>query len=188
MIEDYVLNSSPLEVIYKHHSQPKDEDYACDVFKNINYSHLGRKKISSYCLTILSIMYSSIQRYKKYQHVFIKIQDLKIGQNTSGTGLWHLDSSMLPVDDYENYIFTTGLYNTTEFFKTPITIQYSKTAIGVHKQVESKYESDRDSFILEPITIYKYNGSNAHRGRKVEVPEKRILIRLSNTDRKLTSY
>lgn len=184
----YVLNSEPIKSVYSHPYQPLWNDFDCDNFKNIQYNDIDRKKLSPYCRHILSMMYYQIREHKKYQYVFIRIQDLQIGENTSGTGQWHLDSSMNPVEEYENYIFTSGFHNNTEFFKNPIEVNHVKTAYDLHKQLESSYSQQRDSHILDPITVYKYNGSNAHRGRIVQVPEKRMLIRLSNTNAKLSVY
>lgn len=185
---DYVVNYSPLEELYTHPLQPKDQDFNCDNFKNIEYQHLSRMNTSRYCKNIVDIMHSYIAKPLKYQHVFIKIQDLKVGDQTSGTGHWHLDSSLNPVDYYENYIFTTGYHNNTEFFKTPMTITHAKSSSDFNKQVRMVYDEKRDRFILKPLTIYRYNVSNVHRGRIVTQPEKRILIRLSNTNVKLTVY
>lgn len=185
---DYIVNSSPLEELYIHPLQPKDQDFQCDNFKNIEYSHLSRMNISRYCKTIIDIMHSCIAKPLNHQYVFIKIQDLKIGSQTSGTGHWHLDSSLNPVDYYENYIFTTGYHNNTEFFKSQISITHANSSSDFNKQIKKVYKAERDSFILKPLTIYRYNGSNVHRGRIVTQPEKRILIRLSNTNVKLTVY
>lgn len=185
---DYVVNSSPLEELYTHPDQPTDQDFNCDNFKNIEYRHLSRINISKYCKNILDIMYSCIAKPLNHQYVFIKIQDLKIGSQTSGTGHWHLDSSLNPVDHYENYIFTTGYYNNTEFFKTPMIVTHAKSSSDFNKQVRTVYDKQKNSFILKPFTIYRYGGSNVHRGRLVTEPEKRILIRLSNTNVKLTVY
>jgi hypothetical protein len=132
-------------------------------------------------------MFSHIKEHKKYQYVFVKVQFLKTGQNTSGTPHWHLDSSLNPDDYYENYIFTTGLHNNTEFFQTPIQINPVETSLQFHRQIEKVYR-DKDSYYTKPLTIYKYNGSNVHRGRRVTIEEPRILIRMSNTDKKLTNY
>ncbi len=185
---DYIVNSTPLEELYTHPVQPNGKDFKCETFKNIEYSHLSRHSVSEYCKSILDVMYSYIRKPLKHQYVFIKIQDLQVGDQTSGTGHWHLDSSLNPVDFYENYIFTTGFHNTTEFFKSEMIIKHAKSSADFNKQVKTIYRQERDSFILKPLTVYHYNGSNVHRGRVVEIPEKRILIRLSNTDARLTVY
>jgi hypothetical protein len=185
---DYALNENPLLEIYKHTSQPNNRELAVDNFKNIEYKHIKNKKLNAYCKNIIDIMFSNIIELKKHQYVFVKSQSLKIGDMTSGHGYWHLDSSLNPIDSYENYIFCSGINNTTEFFKTPIKIKHSKNVIEFDKQINSIFDSNRDSQILKPLTIYKYNGSNVHRGRKVIIPENRLLIRLSNTDKKLTVY
>jgi hypothetical protein len=185
---EYLVNSTPLEEIYTHPDQPLGRDFECDNFKNIEYNHLSRINISQYCKNILDVMYSQIVKPLKHQYVFIKIQDLKVGDQTSGTGHWHLDSSLNPVEHYENYIFTTGLHNNTEFFKSPMVIKHANSSADFNNQVRKVYRPERDSFILKTLTVYRYNGSNVHRGRFVTVPEKRILIRLSNTDAKLTVY
>ncbi len=185
---DYIVNSTPVEEIYQHLDQPRGDDYKCDNFKNIDYSRLSNMRISQYCRNILDVMYSQIVKRLKHQYVFIKIQDLKVGDQTSGTGHWHLDSSLNPTEHYENYIFTTGLHNNTEFFKSPMIIRHAKSSADFNNQVRKVYRPERDSFILKPLTVYRYTGSNVHRGRLVTIPEKRMLIRLSNTNAKLTVY
>lgn len=183
----YNVNLQPVTQMYTHPCQPDERDYLSDNFKNINYKELHRFNISEYCRKIVNIMHSYIEKPLKHQYVFIKINDLRIGDSTSGTGHWHLDSSLNPTKFYENYIFTTGTHN-TEFFKTPIIVSHARNSADFNDQIVKLYDQNRDSLILKPLTIYRYSGSNVHRGRIITTAEKRILIRMSNTNAELPTY
>jgi hypothetical protein len=182
-----LLNSIPI-VPLDTLKQPNIDEYPEDTFKNVEYKNLRNRNISPYCRNVIDIMYSYVNSHKRYIYVFIQVQDLEVGNNTSGTGHWHLDSDLNAGELYENYIFITGFHNTTEFFKTPIEIDSATSSSHFNEQIEKQYYKERDSQLLEPTTIYKYNGSNVHRGRVVKVAERRMLIRMSNTDKRLTTY
>jgi len=179
-----VIPILPLDTL----KQPNFDEYPEDTFKNVEYKNLKNRDISPYCRNVIDVMYSYVNSPKRYIYVFIQVQDLEVGKNTSGTGHWHLDSSLNPDCAYENYIFITGFHNATEFFKTPIEIETATSSAHFNQQIEAQYDKERDSQLLEPATIYAYNGSNVHRGRTVKVAERRMLIRVSNTDKKLTTY
>lgn len=172
----YKLNTTPLDYIERVECDVVDIDY---IIKNVQYEEVLDIIPSQYA-EVLEIMFYNIKDYKKYQLVDVKVQDLKVGQYTAN-GLWHLDSSLNPVDAYENYLFVVGK-NTTEFVVTPIRIDHHVNKKEFHDDIERRTNG---VVKIKSNTIIKYNGSNVHRGPKVTVNEKRLLIRLINTDKKL---
>jgi hypothetical protein len=132
---------------------------------------------------VVSYMYDQITEYKKFQYVDVKVQDLKVGQN-SANGLWHLDSSLNPIHEYENFLFVSGV-NTTEFVTTPLHIDHQISSKGFDTTVKSNLINTVN---IPTNTVVKYNGENVHRGVDIHTDEVRLLLRLINTDQHLPSY
>jgi hypothetical protein len=128
-------------------------------------------------------MYRHINVLKKYQYVDIKVHDLVKGSRTTRDNHWHLDSSLTPQDgEFENYLFVTGNHNLTEFSTDQILAKKHTNSFSFNKEVAPLV---RNITPIKSCTITKYDGFNLHRGVKCEIPEKRLLIRLINTDTKL---
>lgn len=148
-------------------------------FKNLQYEEVI-EEVPAFCRLILDRMMGYITSLREYQYVFIQLLN---GPQTQG-GLWHLDSSLNPTADYENFLFIAD-DNPTEFAMNPMTVAHASTAIDFHKQIVAQRPHVQ---AIPPYTICRYNGSNVHRRPPLTHQGKRLLIRLSNTDAHHTRY
>jgi hypothetical protein len=175
-ITKYKLNTKPITLLDLMIEEKPDYNQVS--FKNINYEE-AKRYLNIYCDSIISRMLMHIRKLKKYQYVFIKNGLVK---ENSRPGYWHLDSSLNPTEEYENYIFLAS-YNLTEFVDNPIKIEEAKDIKDFDTKINSN--STLSIYKLAPFFITKYYGNNVHRIPRFTVSEQRLLIRLTNTDNKL---
>jgi len=178
----FTLNKNKL-IDIKRFNQPGSADFPSVCFKNQEYRH-AIEETSEYCKNVLSVMLMSCSNLKRYQYVDIKVHDLKDGQQTAN-GLWHLDSSLNPVKEYENFLFVSGNLALTEFVNNELSIPLQEDSKSFSRFINTK---KLDIIRIKTCTITKYDGTNVHRGPKSTGKEKRLLIRLINTDNRLPSY
>lgn len=172
----YVINERPFSILDKITDNPPNMRQVS--FKNVQYRHID---VNAFCRRIIDTMMAHIGDKKKYQYVFVKIFD----KGEYPCGLWHLDSSLNPVAEYENFLFVTGTCR-TEFVMNPMMVSHSNTVMEFHEQVATQNPVVQS---LPANTICRYDGSNAHRRPAIiNSQENRLLIRLSNTNVKLTKY
>lgn len=146
-------------------------------FKNLEYNQI---QVNAFCQSVIDRMMRHIRVPRAHQYVFVQVLKPVIRP----AGLWHLDSSLNPVAEYENFLFVTGS-NTTEFVMNRMVVDHVDTAAQFHKQIITQEPIIQR---LPPNTICRYTGSNVHRRPQISSPEQRLLIRVSNTDVKLTRY
>jgi hypothetical protein len=175
----YNLNSEPLKYLNTFNVNINSDIKV----KNAKYHTIIDHVDPSY-KAVLEYMYNNIKDYKKFQYVDVKVQSLKVGEN-SANGHWHLDSSLNPKHDYENYLFVCGV-NTTEFVKTEVSIDHQESSKAFNDTINSI--KDIEIIRLPTNTVVKYNGKNVHRGVDIHTNEVRLLLRMINTDHKLPSY
>lgn len=177
-----IINKSKL-VELETFASPTSKDYPEKTFKNFRLEK-AMEYMNLYCRDVVMSMNDSILENKKFKYVDVKVHDLNPGDNTAN-GLWHLDSSLNYGPYYENYLFVTGMYNLTEFVDGEIEIGEHQSSKTFSDEVETKVKETKR---IKSNTITRYYGDNIHRGVKCEKPEKRLLIRLINTDQRLPSY
>jgi hypothetical protein len=121
----------------------------------------------------------------KNNYVMIKFFDL-IPNKPTGNGLWHLDSNILPNERYENFLFCSECECLTEFVDNEILIENKKlNKYEFHRHIEN----NKSSVIkIKPFTITKYDETRVHRGPIPTKIGKKLLIRLSNTNKTLPIY
>lgn len=150
--------------------------------KNWHWQDVTRTyRLNPYVWDVLHTMYANCPRKYKYLFIDIKVQDLLVGRNTAN-GHWHLDSSLIPDVEYHNQIFVTGV-NRTEFITTPLEIPVVNTSKEFNNYI-NQYQG-LDVVRVPESTIVVYNGRNVHRGVPVIRNERRLLIRMVNTDKQL---
>lgn len=176
------LNSTPIETLNTFRS-PCNEDFPIISYKNSSF-HEVIKSTTKYCSDILWCMFNNLEIVRKYLYVDIKTHDLKVGDNPAN-GLWHLDSDLKGRYEFENQLFVSSKNCLTEFVETPMTIR----ACNSSKEFDTVVTNLKPDVVAIPSnTIIKYNGGNVHRSVPSLSDERRLLIRLINTDKKLPSY
>jgi hypothetical protein len=182
----YILNQSPIEAI-EVFAPPTAEDFPAITCKNVHWDRI-REDASPYVNRILARMNALIDRSpsanKRYRFVDVKVHDLSLGDETAN-GWWHLDSSLNPVNEYDNLLFVTGQMALTEFVSNPIEIEHQQSGASFHKAIcaQPSLQIER----VPSCTLVRYNGSNVHRGPRALGAERRLLIRLVTTDHVLPS-
>ena len=174
----FILNTGALSYL-ESFSAPDIGDFSAFNCKNNHYEKVIGY-VNSYCSQVLESMMGSIVHLFKYQYIDIKVHNLKLGENPAN-GLWHLDSSLNPLDEYDNYLFVSGSHNTTEFITNKIEICEHISAKEFSDDIQGRSMLHIEK--IRPNTIVKYSGNNVHRSPFCEIPEKRMLIRLVNTDK-----
>mgnify|MGYP001176759229 CR=1 FL=1 len=165
----YTLNEHPLEPLDKIEAEP---DFDQSSFKHVD---AARAELNNYCRAIVDAMLRHVSKRRKYLYVFVGIEDFREGDPS---GFWHLDTTLNPVRAYENFLFVAGV-NTTEFAINQLEIEEARSAKDLHDQVEAL---TLRKVQIPPFTIIRYYEGNVHRKPLVQKDEKRLLIRLSNTD------
>jgi hypothetical protein len=178
---EFVLNRNKLAEFGKF-EQPGKDDFPGVLLKNKSVDE-ALSSSTDYCKSVIRYMLSCCRSYQKYQFIDIKVHDLNEGRQTAN-GLWHLDSSLNPVHQYENFLFVTGSLALTEFVENEITIPFQKDAVSFSRFIESQKKS---IVRVKSCVVTKYDGTNVHRGPKSMGTERRLLIRLVNTNQRLPS-
>ena len=175
----YELNKSPVEFL---ETMPVPEFHINDLsFKNqpldkaLRYYRRIKLSDISEMADIIRKMNDYIIDRRRYQYVDVKVA-------TTGTGHWHLDSALEPVHYFENYLYIAG-QPLTEFASNPIIIGRHTNSKTFDEEVSRQI---KETFCIPERTITRYWGDNLHRGPKSS--DARLLIRLINTDKKVTSY
>jgi hypothetical protein len=177
----YLLNNSPLQFLDTF-APPTETDLPHIYAKNVSWKSI-REEVTPYVNQVLERMNSLIDEApsakKKYRHIDVKVQDLSTGQDTAN-GLWHLDSSLNPVAEYDNLLFVTGQCALTEFVVNPFEVEHAESAGLFHRSITTQKELKIER--VPSCTIVRYNGSHVHRGPKATGVERRLLIRMVATD------
>lgn len=174
-----VLNQYPIDYLDRIPCKIRESKY---YLKNAPYARAMTLLSDEHC-SILSAMYSTITDFKKYQLADVKYHSLKVGENPAN-GLWHLDSSLNNVDEYDNRIYISG-GNTTEFISNYIEMPYQDSGHQFNKSIS---ENEINIIRIPSETIVKYDGGNVHRSPTATIDGKRLLIRLINTDKILHKW
>ena len=161
----YILNEHPLEPLDKIEAEP---DFDQSSFKHVD---AARAELNNYCRAVVDAMLRHVSKRRKYLYVFV-------GTEGALPGFWHLDSSLNPVHAYENFLFVAGV-NTTEFVLNKLEIEEARSSKDLHDQVEAM---TLRKVQIPSFTIVRYYEDNVHRRPLPQKDEKRLLIRLSNTD------
>ena len=171
---EHLVCETPVRLLAEVGAAP---DFDQSSFKNIE---LRRAPLNGYCMRVVSKMVSFIRTDRLYQYVFVKNEQIT---EPISAGRWHLDSSLNPIHEYENFLFVIGEAR-TQFVTTKTWIRHATSAQDFHRQIALK---DVNTATVPSATIVAYNGSAVHRTPPL-MPGHRLLIRLSSTDRKLTKY
>lgn len=171
---EHLVCETPIKLLAEVDIEP---DFDQCSFKNIE---LRRAPLNEYCAHVVNRMASFIREDRLYQYVFIKNQEIT---EPIPAGRWHLDSSLNPIHEYENFLFVIGEAR-TQFVTTRTWIRHASSAQDFHKQMAEKWVH---TVTVPNATIVGYSGSAVHRTPSL-MPGRRLLIRLSSTDRKLTKY
>ena len=152
-------------------------------YKNRNYESI-KDNLSKYVQDICEVMLDNL-RVKKYYQYFMISSDYTTPGNPTTNGLWHLDSSLNADHEFENQLFVTGRNNTTEFVINRIEVPRASDGKDFDSLVKKNF---LETVRIVPCTITSYDGRNVHRGPFCKDREKRMLIRIINTDKQLPSY
>lgn len=178
---NYIVNDSPIRPLVE--IKPP-EDFHMQQFKNFRY-HRACKLMTPYVKNIVDIMMDQVSVKKKYQHVDVKVHNLK-KYNSTANRLWHLDSSLNPVVEYENYLFVSGTHALTEFVTSELEIPHQESGGSFHRFIEGVPNKVTER--IRSCTITEYNGRNIHKSVLSTGRESRLLVRLINTDQMLPTY
>jgi hypothetical protein len=174
-----VLPIEELEVLLP----PSSYDFETNCFKNFKEKE-AMMNSSYYVREVIEEMKKYILTRKRNLYFDVKVHDLKENEQTAN-GLWHLDSSLNHGPYYENYLFVTGKHNLTEYVDNVIEIEKQETSKAFSEEVSKhKLKIKR----LNSCTITRFYGDRVHRGPKCEIPERRLLVRMINTDMMLPKY
>ena len=171
---EHLVCETPIRLLAEVDVKP---DFDQCSFKNVE---LRRAPLNEYCTRIVSKMVSFIRKDGLHQYVFVKNQEIT---EPIPAGRWHLDSSLNPIHEYENFLFVIGEAR-TQFVTTKMWLRRASSAQDFHRQIAAKVVN---TVTVPSATIVAYNGSAVHRTPPL-MPGRRLLIRLSSTDRKLTKY
>lgn len=127
---------------------------------------------------VIMQMSRGLQHRHRYTLVDVKVREHKLGDCTCIPG-WHLDSVTDPRHNSqpENHIiWTQG--EPTEFLRNPIDFPEH---FAHFSQVLDAIPSD-NIFKINSNTIYQYGRFHLHRGPIVQENQRRVLIRITETD------
>lgn len=161
--------------------QPRPQDYPKECWKNAPFNYV-LYRCGEYCKFVLATAYGLLKREHKHILVDIKVHDLKPGEHPCLPG-WHCDSVLDPEHDSrpENHIiFVTGHGCLTEFTTGEYELETTKTDPRSYNKQLSEIKPTYSS--VKSCTLTKYGRWNFHRGPAAKIAEKRLLIRISETD------
>lgn len=159
---------------------PKAVDLPAVTFKNFRHHRALDLIDSLYCRDIVIRMLDEPSKFR-YAYVDIKLHHLRPGMGATRDGFWHLDSSLNPDIEYDNYLFITGQYALTEFVENSLEMPRMPNSRAFNNYVSG---CDTKVTRIGSCTITRYTGRNAHRGPLATGEETRLLIRVVKTDRK----
>ena len=165
--------------------QPSQGDFPSLQFKYASFSYVYANT-TSYVQQVLDAM--PLQHKHKRVVVDVKVTDIKPGSPPCLPG-WHCDSVIDPYDTTlpeAHHIFVTGNASLTEFIGEPVSLHYDPSL--KHQKLLAFFRSQLNEFKnlkvwkVPSCRITTYGRFDFHRGSIGLFPEKRLLIRATETD------
>lgn len=185
----FTFNSKPL-VIEKSFNQPTNSDFPKETFKNAEINFVS-KHTTNYVREIINSVVLSNKR--KYVVVDVKTHNIKPGYYPCLPG-WHCDTVVDPRHDSEpeiHHLFVSGTASLTEFIAHPVTLDLPELTGGIImlqsgsllKSFRKQLEKINPKIVSIPsATLVAYGRYDFHRGSKGKFEEKRLLIRVTESD------
>ncbi len=165
-------------------SQPRENDFPSTQFKYAAFD-FAYARTTDYVRTVLDA--APIQKNHKYIVVDIKVTEIKKGKPPCLPG-WHCDTIINPFDETKpenHHLFVSGNASRTEFIKGPLQLNVPEDL--KHQVLLKNFRDQIDE--IQPSTtqipscrIASYGRFDFHRGSIGLYDEKRLLIRITETD------
>lgn len=110
----------------------------------------------------------------------VKDQTLERGENPCN-GLWHGDSALNAEHEYENYLYVSGQHALTQFADEPVETPIAENGIELDRAVSNVVGK---TVKIASGTIHRYDQSTLHRGVSAAYGERRLLVRLTCSNRR----
>ena len=182
-LSQFDFNYQPLS-LGKSFEQPKPEDFPSLCFKNSPLPYV-REHTTLYVQKVLDAV--PLTRKRRYLTVDVKVHDVELGRYTCIPG-WHCDTVIDPYHQTPgeiHHIFVSGEAALTEFIAEPVSLTISEGLSGppLLQTLQTQLQSLRFPIQKVPsCRIVTYGRWDFHRASIGLFPEKRLLIRVSETD------
>lgn len=134
------------------------------------------KKSNHYIHYVLNNI--KLRNKHKYVAVDVKVHDLKVGECPCIPG-WHCDTTIELRDELPevHHLFVTGEGCLTEFIDEPLSLKH-----GSLYELQRQIRKDVKVKAIDSCTITTYGRFDFHRGPIAKINEKRLLVRVTETD------
>lgn len=178
---EIIFNYQPLK-FGKSLAQPQVKDFPILLFKNTLYDY-AIKNTSSYVKEVLSL--APITHKRKNIVVDIKVHDIETGKFPCLPG-WHCDTVIDPFHESPgeiHHIFVTGGSSLTEFISEPVKLNIPNKTTNALKIMRDQLETKVfDVKSLPSCQFVTYGRWDFHRASAGKYPERRLLVRVTETD------
>lgn len=180
-MHSHTFNERP-PTLGKKFNQPSINDFPELSFKNASLLHVLNNTTAYVREVIQSIKLNNKHRYVV---VDVKTHDIEVGKYPCIPG-WHCDTVIDPKHptkpDIHN-IFVTGYASLTEFIGEPITLTIDVDSNHLLSNFRKQIDNINPKVISLPsCQVAQYGRFDFHRGSLGKGSEKRLLIRVSETD------
>lgn len=110
----------------------------------------------------------------------VKDHRLVAGQSP-GNGLWHGDSSLNADEPHDNFLYVSGSHALTEFASEPVQTDRAKSGPDLNRMVAAAIGA---VVRIRSGVIHRYDEKTLHRSVSATGAERRLLVRLSCTNRR----
>ena len=180
----FVFNSHPLQLGKITFSQPQEDDFPELQFKYADFGHVY-KNTTDYVRQVLDSC--QLQHNHKWAVVDVKVTQIFPGKAPCLPG-WHCDTLIDPYDvrrEEIHHLYVTGGASLTEFISSPVELevdselQHQKLLHSFRKQLETL---EYGVVKVPSCRVVTYGRFDFHRGSLGLFSEKRLLIRVTETD------
>lgn len=162
--------------------QPRPEDFPDKFFKNAAIEYVLRNTTDYVRSVINSIQ---LQNQHRFVVVDVKVHDIEVNKYPCIPG-WHCDTVIdprHPTTPENHNIFVTGHASLTEFIGQPITLMLDLQGNPLLSSFRRQIDDLKPAITKIPsCQVVKYGRYDFHRGSIGLANEKRLLIRVSETD------
>ena len=178
--KSFTFNSTPY-TLGPSLRAPSEEDLPMVFFKYAPIDYV-RENSNAYVNHVLNNM--PIQHKHRRVLVDVKLHDLNEGDVPCIPG-WHCDSIVDPFHKSRpevHHIFVTGAGCLTEFMKSLVELNIEKDDMFNSLRRQLKRKQGLETFHVDSCRIMSYSRFSFHRGVSAKKKEKRLLIRVTESD------
>lgn len=180
---EFIFNKSSLSVGAVF-SQPKPEDFPNKSFKYAGYNYI-LENVTDYVRQVVMAC-PAVSGRRDQIVVDVKVHDIQPGKYPCLPG-WHCDTVINPFHDSRpeiHHIFVSGEASLTEFIEGPVCLQIDETLSdnALLKSFREQLDASVATRRIPSCQIMTYGRFDFHRGTIGQFAQKRLLIRVTESD------